>query len=109
MTVGRLEETSAATPPPQAVETVAGLGLKLEAASSGDGLVVSEIEPGAAVADSGLRRGDVIITVNGKAVGDAAALQSAMEEAGKDGRPSTLFQIRRGSEVRFVVIPLSRG
>ncbi|HSO47987.1 MAG TPA: PDZ domain-containing protein, partial [Rhizobiaceae bacterium] len=108
VTVGRLEEASAAAAP-QAVETVAGWGLKLEPASSGDGLVVSEIEPGAAVAGGGLRRGDVIVTVNGKAVNDAAALQSAMEEAGKAGRPSTLFQIRRGSEVRFVVVPLGRG
>ncbi len=108
VTVGRLEEVSAATPP-QAIETIAGLGLKLEPASSGDGLLVSEIEQGAAVAESDLRRGDIIVTVNGKQVNDASALQAAMEEAGKAGRPSTLFQVRRGSEVRFVVVPLSRG
>lgn len=109
VTVGRLQEKAsvpALKPEPQAV---AGIGIELRAAPDGGGLLVDAIVPGGVAAGTDIRPGDVIVTVNGQEVNDNEALLRAMEEAGKEGRPSTLFKIRRGEQVRFIPVPLERG
>ncbi len=118
VTVGRLEEPAAvplAKPRNDGATTVqpeglARLGLQLQPAPGGEGRDYQRKSlPAALRRVSDLRAGDVIVTVNGQAVKDAEALMRLLEEAGQGGRPSTLIQIRRGDQLRFVVIPLDRG
>jgi serine protease Do len=109
VTVGKLQEAAANTRPAPEAEPVAGIGIELRIAPGGGGLLVDSVDPGGIAAGRDIRPGDVIVTVNGQAVSDNGALLRAMEAAAGEGRPSTLFQIRRGEQVRFIPVPLNRG
>jgi len=117
VTVGRLEEPAsvpaqgATTPGATGVqpEGLARLGLQLQPAPGGEGVVITGVEPGSIGASSDLRTGDLVVTVNGQPVPDGEAMLRLLQEAGQGDRPSTLIQIRRADQLRFVVIPLERG
>ena len=66
------------------------------------GVVVTQVEPGGPAAEAGLRRGDVILEVNRKAVKTAAAYQKAVRETGKG--KSLLFLVRRGDNTIFLAL-----
>lgn len=61
----------------------------------GRGVLVRSVNQGSAAADAGLRAGDVIVEVNGKAVYDGNGVDRAMSEA--DAR-NVLFEIVRDRE-----------
>jgi S1-C subfamily serine protease len=65
------------------------------------GLAVAGVEPGSPAERAGVREGDVIVAVNGRAVNDAGELRSALarEKAG------TLLRIRRGDGYLFIAVP----
>jgi serine protease Do len=56
-----------------------------------DGVVVTSVEPGSAAAESGIRAGDTIISVNGSAIEDPAAFYAELGDA-------------EGDEIRFRII-----
>ena len=60
------------------------------------GVVITSIDPGSDAADKGLRRGDVILSVNRVAVTSPAQVLSAVEAARRAGRTSVLLLIKRG-------------
>jgi serine protease Do len=62
--------------------------------SSDEGVVVAQLDPNGVAADSGLREGDVIQKVDGKAVKSPAEVKSALDR--KDGKPSLLVVERDG-------------
>ncbi len=77
-------------------DLAAGLGL-----DKAEGALVSEVTPGGAAAKAGLKRGDVILSYQGRAVVDTNAFRN--EIAGtKPGSPVTLQVLREGksSEVK---------
>ena len=59
------------------------------------GVVVTEVEPGGIAEDSGIQRGDVIVSVNQKKVRNLAEYQRAMKDANDRGAATLL--VRRGS------------
>ncbi len=59
------------------------------------GVVVTGVEPDSIAADSGIQRGDVIVSVNQKRVGTLAEYGAAMKQAERRGSAALL--IRRGS------------
>jgi len=61
------------------------------------GVVVSDVQPGSAAAEAGLRRGDVIQEVNRKAVSNLAEFQSALSQDG----PTALLLINRGGSTLY--------
>ena len=67
------------------------------------GVVITDVDPSGAAASAGLREGDVIQQVNGKAVRSADDVRSALNENAGD-KPSVLL-IARGTATIFV--PLS--
>ena len=86
-----------------------GFGLQLAPASSvrgkGDrGVVVTGVEPDGPGASQGIKEGDVILEVAGKAVSQPADVRQAVAEARKDGRKAVLMRIRSGEGSRFVVL-----
>ena len=61
------------------------------------GVIVVEVDPSGIAADSGMREGDVIEKVDGKAVTTVAEVKSALDR--KDGKPSLLVVNRKGTDI----------
>ena len=100
------ETARAATPTRTESSALAGLGLTLAPAPGGrDGVVVAEVEPNGAAAETGLRKGDVILEAGGKSVVRPADVRAALEAARKDGRKSVLLRVKSAEGVRFVTLP----
>jgi len=84
-----------------------GVGLDLVRDSNGaalPGAVVVAVQPGGPAERAGLRRGDVIVAVAGRAVGSPAAVVQAVEAAGV-GTPLTLTLQRSGQQISLAVVP----
>ena len=64
------------------------------------GLVVTDVDPSGRAADAGIRAGDVIAEVDGKAVASAGALTAALENG---DRPALLL-VHRGEATMFVTM-----
>jgi S1-C subfamily serine protease len=63
--------------------------------------VVTAVDPEGSAAEAGLRRGDVIVEVNRKAVKDVSEFRAALKETkGK----SVLFLVRRGENTIFLAV-----
>jgi serine protease Do len=65
------------------------------------GVVVTQVEPGSAAADAGIRQGDVIREMNRKPVKDSKSLIQSMENV-QEG--SVLLLIRRGENSLYVAV-----
>jgi serine protease Do len=90
-------------------------GFKVEALSSetgsrldvpaAEGVVVSEVTPGSPAEMAGLRRGDVILELNGRALGDPGAFSRGLA-ALKPGDRARIYVFRPGREggKRFVML-----
>ena len=73
------------------------------------GVVVAGVDPDSAAGEKGLRRGDVIISVNRQRVSTAADVAKAVEAARAAGRSSVLMLVKRGGAPEaFVGIELGR-
>ena len=60
------------------------------------GVVITSIQAGSDAAEKGLRRGDVIVSVNRQAVASPAQVLAAVDAARRSGRTSVLLLIQRG-------------
>ena len=85
------------------------LGLSLGMDEDDERVVVLEVEPGSPAEDKGIEAGDIIESVNGAEVESPRDVVREVRRAARDGRPSTLLQIRRDGNSRFVAVPLERG
>ncbi|QCI66559.1 Do family serine endopeptidase [Phreatobacter stygius] len=92
------------------------LGLSLQPAGrggkfggSGEGLVVTEVDPSGPAAQRGVREGDIIIDVAGRAVASTRDVHEALAAARAQGRRSALIRLRSGDGQRFIAIPLNAG
>jgi len=61
------------------------------------GVVIAAVDPNSDAADKGLRRGDLILSVNRQAVSTPAQVQAAVEAARRAGRRSVLLLVKRGN------------
>ena len=77
---------------------------RLEMPRGTRGVVVMDVEAGEAAEESGLARGDVILSVNGQAVDGVAAFERAIEQARADGRAR--LRILRQSDYLVIVLKL---
>jgi S1-C subfamily serine protease len=74
---------------------------ELELTGRREGVVIRDVDPDGAAAAAGLRPGDVIAQVNGKAVTSASELKSALGQS--TGRPALLLVARKGGDA-FVTL-----
>src|SRR5437762_718707 len=85
------------------------LGMSIAPASSvagagKDGVVVTTVDPAGAASERGLKEGDVILEVSGKAVSSPNDVRDALATARSDKRHSVLMRVRSGDQSRFVAV-----
>src|SRR5262249_16101155 len=86
------------------------LGLSLAPSDGKErGVVVAEVDPSGPAADFGLKPGDVILEVAGKAVATPDELRKALGKAREEGKHSVLMRVKSEQGTRFVAIPLGRA
>jgi serine protease Do len=73
---------------------------------SKEGVAVSNVDPNSKAADQGLKRGDVILEVNGKTVSTADDVADTIKQARDKGRKNVLLQIRSRDQQRFLALPI---
>lgn len=78
------------------------LGMKLEAAPDGHGLVVKEINPKSPVESAGIQQGDVILEVNRKTVNSIDEFKEALKATNTG---SHLFYIQRNGTSMLQMVP----
>ncbi len=83
------------------------LGLRL--APGNGGVRVVEVEPDSPAANQGLREGDVILEVAGKAVSRPADVADAVRSARQGDRKTVLLRVKSGEGTRFVALPTNRA
>jgi serine protease Do len=84
------------------VETLTpDIAQQLELSADVHGVVVDNIDPSSAAAESGLQRGDVIVEVNRKRVANEQEFQAAISAAGSQ---SVLLLVNHGGQTRFLVV-----
>jgi serine protease Do len=77
---------------------------RLELPRASKGVLVTAVEAGDAAEEAGLSRGDVIVSVNGAAVGSVAEFEKEIDRARPDG--VARLRVRRQSEYSFLVLKL---
>ncbi len=75
--------------------------------NKGEGLVVADIDPDKPAAEADLRKGDVILQANMKAVSSAADLTKIVREEGMR-RGAVVLKVKRNGTTRFVTISLKK-
>ena len=115
VTVGRFPEEAAVAgaETPKESQSAEAFGLRVQdltpevarqlGVEEGEGVVVTQVLRGSPAASAGLRRGDVILEVDRKAVGNAAELQQRLGEAEK----GALLLVRRGENTLFMAMQRS--
>lgn len=73
------------------------------------GVIITAVDPNANAAEQGLQRGDLIISVNNRAVTTPGQVIAAVDAARKAGRASVLLLVKRGtSPEAFVGIEIGK-
>ncbi len=88
------------------------LGLSLASASdfakgSKKGVYVTDVDQKSIAADKGLRRGDIILDVNGRAVSTPDDVIKAVKSAKTKGRRAVLVRFRSRKREAFVALPIN--
>jgi serine protease Do len=117
LTLGQMpNEQQAATETAQGkpASNIPHLGLMLapadEVAGSGDkGAVVMGVEPDGLAADHGVKTGDVILDVGGKAIAKVSDVRQALSEAQSHGKHDVLLRVKTADGMRFIALPISNG
>ncbi|HXZ16049.1 MAG TPA: Do family serine endopeptidase [Roseiarcus sp.] len=84
---------------------LAKLGLTLRANRGDEGVLVAGVDPDSPAADGGLKPGDVILEVRGKAVNRPSDVAEAIDAAKSDGKRSVLFRVKSDDGERFLALP----
>lgn len=71
-----------------------------------EGVFISSIKPGSPSELTELRQGDVIVSLNGEAVPDAAAFREVIDGAMADNNPALYFELVRNGYPYFAVLEL---
>jgi serine protease Do len=67
------------------------------------------VDPSGPAAEHGLKTGDVILNVGGKAVATVGDVRSALVQAKASGRHSVLMQVKTADATRFIAVPFAKG
>jgi serine protease Do len=95
-------------------ESSAPLGLTIAPANDvpgkgNQGVVVTEVKPDGPAAERGIRTGDVILDVSGKAVNSPSDVRQALSDAKSAGRHDVLMRVKSGNNTHYVALPVATG
>ena len=82
--------------------------MRLAPAEDGAGVKVTDVKPGSAAEERGIRPGDVILEVAGREVHQPADVKAAIASVKGAGKRIVLL-IRSGDNQRFVALPGGEG
>jgi serine protease Do len=71
-----------------------------------EGVAITEVNPASNAAEQGLRKGDIILEVQGTKVSTPEDVEKGIRAARDNGRRAVLLQIRSRDQQRFVALPL---
>jgi serine protease Do len=91
---------------PQGTASVASLGIKVAPAQDGAGVTITEVTPGSAAADRGLKPGDTILEVAGVEVHGPADVRSALKDSQKK---RVLMLVKSADGQRYIALPANQG
>jgi serine protease Do len=94
--------------------TTPRLGLTLAPASDVDGagdqgVAVTAVDPEGPAAEHGIKTGDVILDIAGKAVSKPEDVRQALANSHKVGKRAVLMRVKSGDATRFVAVPLGNA
>ncbi|MFM7083881.1 MAG: Do family serine endopeptidase [Hyphomicrobium sp.] len=87
---------------------VLGLTLSDGKDSSGEGVMITDIDPSSDAAEKGLRPGDVIVQVQGETVSKPTDVQSQVNKVKEMGRSAVMLNIKTQDRNRFVAVQLKK-
>ncbi|MCP8937725.1 Do family serine endopeptidase [Alsobacter sp. SYSU M60028] len=73
------------------------------------GVVVTQVDPEGAAADQGIKAGDVILEIGGKAVTEPTQVKQALADARKEGKKAVLMRLKSGEQSRFVALAFPKA
>ena len=79
------------------------------AGAGGKGVAVVQVDPDGPAAERGLKTGDVILDIGGKAVTNAADVRSAVTEARTQGKHAILMRVKSAEATRFIALPIGNA
>jgi serine protease Do len=90
------------------------LGLMLAPAAQvagggAEGVVVTGIDPNGLASGQGMKTGDVILDVAGKAVATPADVRNAINDAHANGKRTVLMRLKSNEATKFVAIRIARA
>jgi serine protease Do len=90
------------------------LGLNLAPAkdvggAGSDGVAVVGVDPNGPASERGIKTGDVILDVGGKAVANVADVRKAITDARSAGKSSILLRVKTAEATRFVAMPIGKA
>ncbi len=105
-------------PAAPALVDLAGLGMtlaplddllrqKYQIADTQKGVVVTDVTGSGAAADRGIKAGDVIVEVQQSEVSSPAQVQTGIDEARRQHRPSVVMLVQNGDGMRWVPLPIT--
>lgn len=84
---------------------VSGWRLGITYTADGGPAALQAVQEGSPAAEAGLRKGDVLLSVDGTAIADGSALQEFFAAHALDGSPVTIVYLRDGAEQMALVTP----
>lgn len=105
---GQVAAAPPAAPDADATElTALGLSVGVATDTNQEGVVIKEIDNDSDAALKGLRTGDVILEVQGRAIKSPEDVAAGVKKARDDGRKAVLLRVKQGETIRFVAVQLS--
>jgi serine protease Do len=114
LTLGKMQEQKQAQTATGSEEShaapLAQLGLMVASARTSGageaGVVVTDVDPARPASEHGIRPGDIIRSVDGKAVASVADLRGAVGQAESEGKHAVLLNMKTSEGTRFVALPI---
>jgi serine protease Do len=82
------------------------LGLKLATGGIGEGVIVTDVDPGGIAAERGLEIGDTILAVGRDAVKTPDDVKRMLSDTRRQGKRIAVMRVKSGDAMRYIAIPI---